>query len=293
MKENNLTEKVQRYQQTGLNKTELIQEIAVYTYSSVLLKKYLTEDQKGDFLCFFYSEMENLIERFHFIGKPFEAYLHTILKWRIKTFLVRDSKKRDVLHILKDRHFLEPLHTIDRGIHADDEIEISSAALQVFHGVNTDPIPANSDKNRLLFLFLKEYTVSNPDYLPYISKITGYSEEWIIERAEILRTYVRKRMKRFKILTEKRNRTFFQLYLMEKKLHEAYTDSEKKLYSDKIKILTRRLQMVNKEISKISLHPTHREISSVMRIPKGTIDSGLYYLKKSFLKIDMEEEKSA
>jgi DNA-directed RNA polymerase specialized sigma24 family protein len=43
-----------------------------------------------------------------------------------------------------------------------------------------------------------------------------------------------------------------------------------------------RLSNMLDEIAHVRLCPTHRDIADVLGIPKGTVDSGLYYLKESF-----------
>ncbi len=279
-----LTKKVITFQQSGQGEEKLIQEIALYIYSSFPVKTYLSKDQRGDFICSVYNEIGRIMNRFSFKGKPFEAYLNIILKWRIKSYLSRTAMKKDIISITNDAHFIytAQLKSPDehkQGIEIDDEI--------------ASVIRNDTDRKRLLFIFMKEYITADPAYLPYVAQLTGYSERWIMDKAEILRHIVYRRIDRYKKLSEKRNKTFFKLYLAEKKQYEAYTEEEKKAYAVEAKMLKERLHRTNRDLSKFPFYPTHREISAVIGIPKGTIDSGLFYLKKSFYCSHKDSGKAA
>ncbi len=284
MTKSNLTEKVQAFQVSGRNKESLVKEIALYVFSSFLIKNYLTEDQAGDFLCSFYHEIERIIHRFSYQGKPFEAYLNTILKWRIKTFVSRASREKYALRIVNDARFV---NTIEQRYLPEDEVLGDRGAQTVKSNLN------RADKKRLMLLYMKEYLVADPKYLTHVARITGFPERWIVERAEMLKVMVYKRIKRYKRLLEKRNRTFFKLYLTEKRQLEAYTPKEIQLYASRAKVLSLRLRQTNRELSRFSLRPTHREIAQVTGIPKGTVDSGMFYLKRSFSDTNGDHKKAA
>jgi len=285
MKTSLITKKVLDYQKTHEKKTELIQNIASYIYSCHIVNNYLTADQKSEFLCFFYKEIEHTVEKFSYNGKPFEFYLGTILKWRIKSYLHQVTIDRQISHTLQDAHFIQCERIDYKDYFSKKEFEI--------HKRISGILLTEIDRSRLLYLFFKEYFIADQRYLPYISKMTGYQEEWILRQIEKLRGILENRLKRFRMLSEKRNRTYFQLYQIEKKKYNAAMRENTDLMTVKIKILEKRLHTTNKEIAKFSIRPTHREISDITGIPKGTIDSGFYYFKKHCRKIMDESEKAA
>ncbi len=271
MTKSKLTEKVLSFQQSGRGRELLIHEIALLVYSSFLLKTSLSEDQTGEFLCFFYRDMDHLINRFSYQGKPFEAYLNIILKWRLKSFLSRTSRKKETVSIVNDARFINIIQQ-EYPVLEKEMIKVDPETAGMVQSI--------TDKKRILILFMKEYVISDPEYLPHVALITGFPEKWIEVRAEMLKRMVYRRIRRYRTLSEKRNRTFFKLYLTEKKLSEAYTAEDISIYTSEITTLNNRLRLTNKELSRVSFHPTNREISMVTGIPKGTIDSGMFYLRK-------------
>ncbi len=266
-----LTEKVLAFQHSGRGRELLVHEIALFVYSSFILKTSLSEDQTGEFLCFFYRDMDHLINRFSYQGKPFEAYLNFILKWRIKSFLSRISKKKEAVSIVNDARFVNIIQQ-EYPVLKKESVRVDPQTAEL--------VQSTTDKKRILILFMKEYVTSDPEYLPHVAHMTGFPEKWIEARAEMLKRMVYRRIKRYRVLSEKRNRTFFKLFLTEKKLADAYTTEDISTYAAEIKVLNKRLILTNKELSRVSFHPTNREISIVTGIPKGTIDSGLFYLRK-------------
>ena len=266
-----LTKKVLAFQHSGRGRGLLVHEIVLFVYSSFMLKTSLSEDQTGEFLCFFYRDLDHLINCFSYQGKPFEAYLNVILKWRLKSFLSRISRKKEAISIVNDARFVNIIQQ-EYPVLEREAVRVDPQTAEF--------VQSTTDKKRILILFMKEYVTTDPEYLPHVAHMTGFPEKWIEVRAEMLKRMVYRRIKRYRVLSEKRNRTFFKLYLTEKKLADAYTTEDISTYAAEIKILNKRLLITNKELSRVSFHPTNREISMVTGIPKGTIDSGLFYLRK-------------
>ena len=44
--------------------------------------------------------------------------------------------------------------------------------------------------------------------------------------------------------------------------------------------LRRRLRTLQQAVRRVRLHPSNREIAELLQIPKGTVDTSLYWLRK-------------
>ncbi len=274
MGKSNLTQAVDDFKRTGENEEEIIEEVACQIYFSPLLRKYLSGEQRNDFLSFFYAEIPLLIRNYHYSGKPFEAYLHFIAKRRVLSYLKKQKEKHEIIRIIEDVHFAQAAY---QSVFPEDK---TSAEEDLVNRIRK--IGKISNK-RILFLFLREFSVSDPQKLSAAARLTGYNEEWIQQCADKLRALVYRRIKRAEELKKYRNRIYFTLFLTEKRLSDAVYESERKSLRNDITMLKTKLKTMNTALARTHSFPTHKEIAMVTGDPKGSVDSGLYYIKQTFL----------
>ncbi|MCK5200436.1 MAG: hypothetical protein KAR21_18905, partial [Spirochaetales bacterium] len=62
---------------------------------------------------------------------------------------------------------------------------------------------------------------------------------------------------------------------------------------NQIKSLRKKINSMNREISNAIVRPTHKDLADILQIPKGSIDSGIFYIKNSFNELENIEKKSA
>lgn len=284
MEKSNLTQAVEDFKRTGENEKEIIEEVACQIYFSPLLKKYLSREQRNDFLSLFYTGIPFLIRNYHYSGKPFEAYLHFIAKKRVLSYLKKQKEQHEITSIIEDAHF-------SQEVYQPAFTEDKTAAEETL--VNNIKKVGKISNKRILFLFLREFSVSDPQKLSAASRLTGYDEEWIQQCADKLRVLVYRRIKRAEELKQYRNKTYFSLFLTERRLSDTVYESERKPLRDKITKLKKKLITINTALARTHPYPTHNEIALVTGDPKGSVDSGLYYIKKTFLMAAENEKLSA
>ena len=88
-----------------------------------------------------------------------------------------------------------------------------------------------------------------------------------------------KRTYRKIIIREKRNCQFCRLFQLHQKLHYEADNAEKEVITARIEKTKSRICKLNRILKSITQMPAHRDIAEIMGIPKGSVDSGLYYLK--------------
>ncbi len=274
MKKSKLTDAVLRFRRGREEENEVIENIAYRIYTSPILKKYLSAEQRNEFLSRFYTEIPLLISRFKFNGKSFEAYINFIIKKRIFTYLRKKVTEEEIQSIMEDANFIQ------NDSYTNPE-EISTIPTEILLS-RIRQLGCSSNK-RILFLFLREYAVSDPKKLTVAARLTGFDEKWIQECGDRLRFMVYRRRKRISVLRKNRNRIFFLLFLTEKRLLSSVYPQDKAKLRNRISELKKTLSNLNKIIARSSPYPTHQEIAIATGNPKGSVDSGLYYIKQTFM----------
>jgi hypothetical protein len=127
--------------------------------------------------------------------------------------------------------------------------------------------------------------------IPYIANIFGCKINWLFNVFDILKEKLEKKASRRGVYKERRNKYFCKLYVA----HEKYAASI--LYEEKVKYfliineIKEKIANLSLKIKSINLEASHIDIANILGIPKGSVDSGLFYLKiyieKNFKKSDL------
>ncbi len=97
-------------------------------------------------------------------------------------------------------------------------------------------------------------------------------------------TYSRLRLVTSSSLRERRqirrNRLYVTVYGIHHQLSECSDEENRSRLYRELQLLQQRLARVRCQLSRVPHAPTNLEISEVTGIPKGTVDSSLYYAKR-------------
>ena len=293
MKSENISDAMMKYQQTGIGYEDLVKKIGILVYSMMKDKYKMNEDDRSDFFCMFYKKIPNLIKRFEYYGTPFEAYLNVSIRWNIKSFRIAKNKYRSIQKaILKKPFYLIPCDNDFTEI-KETELCISESVKEALRIEGTKEILQDTIKKRLLYIYLIESDYIDERILEGIIRIIGYNRKWLETCSEKLKEKVEIRLNRIELIKTRRNTAFLEFHILQEKCSFAENNDEKDELKDRIKKLRKRIDQMNKDISKAIIRPTHKDIADILQIPKGSIDSGIYYIKNSFREIENIEKKSA
>ena len=272
-----LTRRVIAYQTTGVDRTALCNYVATVTYYYPLRNGRCTEDDCGDFLLFFRRRIGGVLERFSYQGMPFDAYLLATLRWQLRTYIRRrDRSKAHTKATLRPAILTESMHA---G-------EANSAVGQTeprYHCRRFKPlIPAvsHSNRRRLLIILLKACLHLGEHDLPAAARCTGRDPAWIRECWLRLRVRMLCRQGRREELIGRRNRLFVLLHRAHYQLWESNDPHERQRLLDNAALIRQRLRRVRHKLARVPRSPTNLDIAEVTGIPKGTVDSTLYYARK-------------
>ena len=85
---------------------------------------------------------------------------------------------------------------------------------------------------------------------------------------------------RLHLLRERRTRAFAQLQLWSAAAHQAVDESRRAHAVRRAARHRRTVETAQAEISRVRVAPSNREIAVLLGIPKGTVDTGMYWLRR-------------
>ncbi len=293
MNRKNLTEEVLCERKRGKERDELTRKIGILVYSLLKDKYCMNDDDRSKFFCSFYKKLPGLIDRFEFCGKPFELYLNSTLRWNIKTFRTRESRYTGMFIAVHKKPFYLVSEENSEKDNFLPDLNITDTAKKVLNIEKSNQIIPDAYKSRLFFVYLIECDYLDKRIQDGIIEMIGLNKKWVEDCSLKLKKKVEERVKRVKSIQNRRNSYFLELHILQEKVVFAENEIEKDEIYKKITKLRYSIKRFNKIIAHAMIHPTHREIAEVLNLPKGTVDSGIYYIKNSFKKFESAEQRSA
>jgi hypothetical protein len=137
------------------------------------------------------------------------------------------------------------------------------------------------DSLRLLLLALKCANDINDRLINLIASRIGTHSAFVFHFVEILRTTMGNRTRRIQGLLEKRRRTYFRLHYFLELLRNCRDRFREAELERKIRKEKRRCERINKILAITPKSPSHSDIARILGLPKGTVDSGYFYIRRS------------
>ncbi|MCA1755269.1 MAG: hypothetical protein LC641_11345 [Spirochaeta sp.] len=297
-----LSELVLEYQRTGNKRDELKEQVSIIVYNYPQGRRFFEEDDAGDFLLYFQPRIDRILRRFHDQGSGFEAYLGTNLRYQLHSYMQRKQRA-------KLRYYAGNLNLIWEGIgkdfllseaepqYGEQPEDFNSQAAeersrQVFgmlHAADTEDRVNDPHSRRLLLLGMKAADYLEPHHLEKLAVLTGYRFEYLFQCWSELRERTFCRRRRLALLQHRRNRAYLQLRCLEIQMAASNDEKTRARVVRQTGVQRERLRAVVALIDRVPRTPTNRDLSAVLGIPKGSIDSGLYALRKVLCEIESSQ----
>ncbi len=282
-----LTEKVLRYQETGEGLDEIVRDIAPRVYQFPRRTMGWDEDACGDFYVFVHPRMLRLLEKFRDLGKPFESYLWAVLGWQLRSF-ARERRQRERAWSVS----LRMDEGEQEGLADPDEVPVGS--LPCFAPQVARVIRSDADRRNFLFLLLKCSRSIDPATAAPLAALAGIAAGHLLDTVAALKDMRGSRERRREVFRCRRNRAFAKVRLLETELKVEADPQRLAALRDTLCRARKRMQCAAHKMARVGLSPTNREIASVLGVPKGTVDSGLYWLKRKLSSVyDPDNLRSA
>jgi RNA polymerase sigma factor (sigma-70 family) len=275
-----LTQKVLQYQRTREGLRDIVDELAPRVYQFPRRRMGWDEDACGDFYVFIHPRLIRLLDRFQDQGKPFESYLWAVLNWQLRNFA-------------RERRRSERAWSVSLSLDPGDTVEEPASPLEL-PGTIARCIRSDADRRNFLILALKCSRFIDDDSAAALAPIAGIGVPELLALSARLKALRASRDARLDTFRCRRNKTFAQARQLEAELRNE-VDSERIAVLQAARVrLHRRMEAAMRRMARVNVSPTNREIACLLGIPKGTVDSGLYWLKRKLASVyDPDHLRSA
>jgi hypothetical protein len=141
----------------------------------------------------------------------------------------------------------------------------------------------NTCRKRILLLALKNARHLDDCAIRRMSELAGVEEARLLALVERLRANLYKQELRLHSLYGRQNKIFTKIFILQRDLLWQADPELKAQLVLSLWELRRTLRSIQRKIRRVRLHPSNREIAELLQIPKGTIDTSLYWLRRQLL----------
>lgn len=283
--EETLQELVLEYQATGSGLEAIGRRVAAELYRDPGRFGFEGEDDAAEALERHRERILGLAGRYVDRGAPFEAYLAVSLRFLARS--MRRERRRS-----KERELVcERAETWDaeaRAVEAAEGTERPHAAEgEAAAGTESAPRPAASRsssaaalKSRLVFLYLKCAWEADDAETSRVAEAAGVPSDWLAAAAGQSRRFLETERRRFERLRARRDRSWSRLRLLEGRLASECEPPARERLSASIARERENFRRAREAIARFKPIVPNSVVAKILGVPKGTVDSGLYYLKR-------------
>lgn len=271
---------------------QFLNDLSVHIYIYPGMRNALSEEEWSEFFLSFLGKLPDILMHYEFQGPSFLNYLNRLMDWHLKSYYRSCERQRQECWVHERESFLNGSLCSGQEGRAESRKTLAEKIESVFSRCDMPRIRREALRQRLLVLVLKNAAIlDEDDFLTAFPLLGPEPEEAMGMRAHLLSTLEMKTARR-DALGLKRNESYFRLAMASKRLDEAVSGKVREELEGKILLYRRRLRRLDERIRRIPMVPSNEEIAGVLGLPKGTVDSGLYYLRL-FLRDLKEREISS
>lgn len=301
MRERTLHDLVLSYRSTGQGRELIMEKVAALVYGSHGKYGFDDEDDAADALFRFRGRIEKLVDRFEDRGLPFDAYLAASLRYLART-VRRDRRRAADRESVCERAAFSETSMSDSATWisgSPDEPEPDLQALPIGRGqaatsaskrrprarggvIPRCPAQTAAYSSRLVFLALKCAWEIDEEGIARTASAAGVGREWLASAIEQARRSLVSERSRVERLTERRNASWTRTRLLEARLAGETDPYRKERLAASMQRELGRYANAKAELAALRTIVPNSIVARILGIPKGTVDSGLYYLRKRF-----------
>jgi hypothetical protein len=296
MGEPTLQELVQSYRASGEGRERIMERVAALVYGFHAKFGFDDEDAAADALMKHRGRIIKLVDRFEDRGIPFDACLASSLRYLAKT-VRRDRKQASDRELVCERAIAEggdPSHAF--------EIPFASASESSPEGCEDSalrPPPRRRPRarggsvrcgameraaysSRLVYLAIKCAWEIDEEGVARVAASAGVGREWLSAAVEQARRSLECERSRVEGLVQRRNASWCRQRLLEGKLGGETDPFRRSRLSAALEREGARCAKIKNELACLRTIVPNSVVARILGVPKGTVDSGLYYLRKRY-----------
>ncbi|HET7839709.1 MAG TPA: hypothetical protein VFL04_08110 [Rectinemataceae bacterium] len=271
-----LQELVVEYRRSGRGKDAIMERIAAQIYADPCRFGFDGEDEAAEALLHYGHRIAALPDRFVDRGLPFEAYLATSLRFLSRT-VRRNGRREAERRLVCERALAECPTGEDQGGPDPPSPTALRAAGKMGAGKGKRALAFAS---RLVFLYLKCAWDADDASTRRVAEAAGVDLAWLSSATAQARRSLEDERARCERMTASRNRSWCRIRVLEARLMEE-TDLPRRIrLQASLERERSHFERAREELRLFRPVVPNSVVARILDVPKGTVDSGLYYLKK-------------
>ena len=121
--------------------------------------------------------------------------------------------------------------------------------------------------------------LSESDYRR-VAAASGCDPEWLVSCWHSLRDGCITQRERRRVVQERRNHAWFQVRCLQYRLRLVLEDDEREAVTRRVAMWHRRYEHALRVLARMHCGPSHADIARILGVPKGTVDSSIFYGKR-------------
>ncbi len=271
------------YNKKKIDRLAMINNTMLYTFLFITNKRIIKREECGGFLLFFHPTIERLIVRYKEIGKSFEVYLNTHIRFQLKSYFRNLGKAHIRQTNITYQEKVSLTHSIARDIISEHSSDIQKYSLpihtlcKIFEHIQKCNIRlCRGFRKRSLIFVIKYISRWTSEEIEYVAQQFNFDPESLFIVQQEIMIKKKRKQQRINLLEEQRNSLLQKLH--EEQILNNRTGNAEKLNELKYQ---KRLNSIHRRIQAIPRTLSNTEIANILSLPKGTVDSSIYLLKKS------------
>ena len=257
---------------------DIVLRVAAQVYREPRRFGFDDEDAAADALLRYRHRIVAFIDRFQERGIAFDAYLGACLRFLAKT-VRRDRKYHAERDLVCERADLP----VEKESWCEEPGEPSSSALFAPAPVRRFRAAGSTYEataNRLVFLLIKCVWEADDADVKRVAEAAGVDPAWLGAAATQARRALNAEFARFERMRSRRNTAWCRINLLESRLREEPEAAKRGELKAKLDRERSHLNRALRDIGKFKPLVSNSIVARILGVPKGTVDSGIYYLRK-------------
>ncbi len=276
----------QGWQSSPRGKDDFLVALSAKLYADPGFCGFEDRDDAAEALVAYRARIEALLDRYVDRGSSFDAYVVTSLR-----FLARSQRRTRKRHherecaceraLVFDYPSSDPW---DLGFGSADEggpipNQTRAGSRPRAHETRRH---RRAKGTRILYLFLKCAWNAGDRETKIVAAYTGLSEEWLATALAHARRFLESERCRFERISARRDRSWTALRVLEGRIAEEFDEWTKRGLLEAFGRARREYEAALAELRRFRPLVPNSVVARILRVPKGSVDSGLHYLRNEF-----------
>ncbi len=242
-----------------------------------------SSDDAADALLRYRNRIDGLVDKYLQCGHPFDRFIETGLLYMAKS-IRRENRKT------AEREFVCECPDLWRheGVSIPDFSGPGSGKRGMDSLKDDGLVPSSRDilaaagpgGRRLIYLFLKCAFQTTDGNLENVALRANVPVSWLSGIVSVVRLRMEGERLRFGAISESRNAAWTRIYNLEARMQRECEPGPRQKLSVKLGKEKARFAGATSRISHFKTTVPNSVVAEILGVPKGTIDSSLYYLKR-------------